>query len=757
MNYPASGAPSQGRGGRLAQASMEYLLILAAALVIITLLAMLAQGQMETVQKQKETSDIQNSLYDLSSAAREVYAQGEGSRKLVLVSLPSGYDPGNSSVGNKSIRIRAYGTDYVSVENFNVRGYLPDAPGRQWVWVISEGNRVRIGPAMMELSRNRIYLVMERSSSVATSFSVTNIWTRSVLVTPMTDWSATEVSMSGVPASFNLSTNGSDQIGLEFSSSENASGFYLGEIILVAADGLGASETVIVPVTVFVIGYDAPHDLSGPIITSMNHVPNPAVKDQPLIIVATASDDQTGNSTIISCELRADGAAAWQAMVPIDGSYNAPNETVEYNYASGFPLGMHSIQAHCTDEWGNTGPTAFFVFNVSEADQLGPIVIQMNHTGYPTTLSNISVGGIATDAYTGNSNLSGCMVKLNSGSWQTAVSDDGAWDSPTENFSYNVGPLAVGYYQVFYQCNDSVGNEGGIYNDSFGVVDVDLMLVLDRSGSMSWTVTNASNTTLVNTPNTGWTRLKNMTVSEKNGDLANLSVEMYASAVGCIASYEARINGNVVGSGNTTSNSYTYITSTVNVSAYEPPYDVALYVKRTHTSSCTAYNRFFGLNQHPIKMIAAKDAAKTFLDISGSATYAGLVSYSTSATTDRQLYIMNPANQQALKDAIDAMVPLGSTCIECGLENAANELTSVRGRPTSTRVIVLLTDGMGNVGSSIDGAVYCRDRNITVYTIGFGGDVDDTELTNIALLTNGDYYFAPNAETLMDIFMNIGK
>jgi hypothetical protein len=70
---------------------------------------------------------------------------------------------------------------------------------------------------------------------------------------------------------------------------------------------------------------------------------------------------------------------------------------------------------------------------------------------------------------------------------------------------------------------------------------------------------------------------------------------------------------------------------------------------------------------------------------------------------------------------------------------------------------VLLTDGVSNAGNSVTGAVYCRDRNVTVYTIGFGNDVDDTELTNIALLTHGEYYFAPNAETLMDIFRNIGK
>ncbi len=737
------------------QASIEYLLTLAAALVIITAIILIAQGQIDTIQRQKETSDVRNSLYDLSSAAKEVYAQGEGSRKLVFVQLPSGYDASNSSVANKSIRIRAYGTDYITLENFNVRGYLPEEPGRHWVWVTSEGNRVRIGPAMMELSKNRIYLVMEKNSSVGTSFNVGNIWKRDIRVDATVHWPHTGVSMDGVPASFNLTPNATWGINPQFASSADSGGFYLGDITLYASDGAGASESAIIPVTIYVLGFVPETDLNGPVITGMYHVPNPAIKSQPLNIVATASDEYTGNSTIMGCEIRADGGA-WQAMFPQDGAFDHPNETVQYNF-SGFALGAHSMQAHCTDEWDNTGPNAYYFFNVSEADQLGPIVMQMNHTSYPTTLSNITVGGIATDEYTGGSNMSGCKVKIDSGSWHTAAAEDGSWNSPTENFTYNVGNLNVGFHQVFYQCNDSVGNDGGIYNDSFGVVDVDLMLVLDRSGSMNWTVTNSSNGTAVNTPNTGWTRVKNMTVYESNGDLANLSVEMYASASGCIASYEARIDGNVVASGNTTSNSYTYLNSAINVSGYEVPYQVALYMKRTHNTSCTAYNRFLGLTQQPKKMYVAKEAAKTFLDISGSATYAGLVSYSTSATTDRQLLIMNPANQLALKNAIDAMIPNGSTCIECGLTNAANELMSVRGRPTSTRVIVLLTDGMGNVGSSLNGAVYCRDRNITVYTIGFGGDVDDTELTNIALLTHGDYYFAPNAETLNDIFMNIGK
>ena len=117
----------------------------------------------------------------------------------------------------------------------------------------------------------------------------------------------------------------------------------------------------------------------------------------------------------------------------------------------------------------------------------------------------------------------------------------------------------------------------------------------------------------------------------------------------------------------------------------------------------------------------------------------------------------NRSNQTALYTAINGLTPGGSTCIECGLDNAEAELTSVRARAGASKVIVLLTDGVSNVGNSVNGATLCRDNNITVYTIGYGSDVNDTELTNIALLTYGNYYFAPNVVTLNSIFQNIGR
>jgi Mg-chelatase subunit ChlD len=161
-----------------------------------------------------------------------------------------------------------------------------------------------------------------------------------------------------------------------------------------------------------------------------------------------------------------------------------------------------------------------------------------------------------------------------------------------------------------------------------------------------------------------------------------------------------------------------------------------------------------------------------FIDIAGTQIQAGLVSFTTTATTNKQLALMGASNQTALKNTIDSLSPTSYTCIQCALYNACTELNSSRSRPTATKVVVLLTDGMSNycngsvsctqgsatcMGCDMQGAAYCRERNVTVYTIGFGSDVDDSELTNIAFLANGYYYFAPNVATLTAIFNNIGR
>ncbi len=95
----------------------------------------------------------------------------------------------------------------------------------------------------------------------------------------------------------------------------------------------------------------------------------------------------------------------------------------------------------------------------------------------------------------------------------------------------------------------------------------------------------------------------------------------------------------------------------------------------------------------------------------------------------------------------------------------------------SNRVLVLLTDGSNNAGNiePLQAAEIAAERKVTIYTIGVGADVmeqrgffgtrrvnpssdlDESTLTDIARITNGQYFRARNPQELQQIYEEINK
>ncbi|HPF38366.1 MAG TPA: VWA domain-containing protein [Phycisphaerae bacterium] len=99
------------------------------------------------------------------------------------------------------------------------------------------------------------------------------------------------------------------------------------------------------------------------------------------------------------------------------------------------------------------------------------------------------------------------------------------------------------------------------------------------------------------------------------------------------------------------------------------------------------------------------------------------------------------------------------TNIGGGMDKAIDELTSNRARTAASKVIILLTDGKPNVNSNNqsvgnnhpsalgwaqDRADAAKELNMTVFTVGVGGDVDEDLLTDMASSAD-NYYYADNA------------
>ena len=113
-----------------------------------------------------------------------------------------------------------------------------------------------------------------------------------------------------------------------------------------------------------------------------------------------------------------------------------------------------------------------------------------------------------------------------------------------------------------------------------------------------------------------------------------------------------------------------------------------------------------------------------------------------------------------INDSIDNLTADGMTAIDEGLYEANNALYdyfAAVSKPIENGTIILMTDGIDNVGyhSMIAEAERAAANNTTIFTVGFGSDIDDGVLRQIANITGGEYHFAPNATVLKNVFVGI--
>ena len=145
------------------------------------------------------------------------------------------------------------------------------------------------------------------------------------------------------------------------------------------------------------------------------------------------------------------------------------------------------------------------------------------------------------------------------------------------------------------------------------------------------------------------------------------------------------------------------------------------------------------------KIQALREAAHVITDIveNASERYEGnqglsIVQFSGDAKT-----VAVPHNDYEFINAcIDILEPEGSTNITAGLDAGITQLTGVQ---AEQKVIILMTDGQDNCSSTSEilaQAERAADNGIRVFTIGFGSDVNEEILTEVAQKTGGEYRYS---------------
>ncbi len=101
-----------------------------------------------------------------------------------------------------------------------------------------------------------------------------------------------------------------------------------------------------------------------------------------------------------------------------------------------------------------------------------------------------------------------------------------------------------------------------------------------------------------------------------------------------------------------------------------------------------------------------------------------------------------------LNECFDTIGRGGGTNITDGLEMSISQLENV---DSENKVIILMTDGQHNSGGDpMDQTEIAKEKDIKIYTIGFGSGVNETLLKDIADTTGGEYKFA-NTDNIIGI------
>jgi Ca-activated chloride channel family protein len=154
------------------------------------------------------------------------------------------------------------------------------------------------------------------------------------------------------------------------------------------------------------------------------------------------------------------------------------------------------------------------------------------------------------------------------------------------------------------------------------------------------------------------------------------------------------------------------------------------------------------------KIRRAKEAARQALRRLTGQDIASVVAYDD--TVDVLVPATRMTDKSAALAAIERLEAGGSTALFAGVSKGAAEVMKFRDIERVNRV-VLMSDGLANVGPDSPGALaelgssLSRD-GLTVSTIGLGLDYNEDLMTQLALKSDGNHYFAENATDLTRVF-----
>jgi Ca-activated chloride channel family protein len=185
----------------------------------------------------------------------------------------------------------------------------------------------------------------------------------------------------------------------------------------------------------------------------------------------------------------------------------------------------------------------------------------------------------------------------------------------------------------------------------------------------------------------------------------------------------------------------------------------------------------------PTRLVAARDAAKGFVDRTPGRIKLGLVTFNSTS----QLLVPPTNDRDRVKGTLDTMHAGGGTAIGSAIDTALAGLKQSLGKQKGTTpqdkkrpppaVVVLLSDGKSTIGTApLSAARRAHALGVPVNTVALGTNAaviqvndplggfrsvpvppDPATLKKIAQTTGGRFFAAKDAKHLGDIYKNLGR
>ena len=147
-----------------------------------------------------------------------------------------------------------------------------------------------------------------------------------------------------------------------------------------------------------------------------------------------------------------------------------------------------------------------------------------------------------------------------------------------------------------------------------------------------------------------------------------------------------------------------------------------------------------------------------FIDTLDNVDTAAFYRFARGIDRNAQFFVFTgPGGKDLLKNSVFSDFD-GDPSVSSVWESANYAVDNAAAEPNPNRIVLLITDGLDNSNSAvtvqdvIDNAVA---KQVNVFTLGFGDDIDSAPLEQLAQETGGLYFFNPDAQGLSDIYNNI--